>query len=491
MNAKNILPRRAARALRRPLTILILVPAVLTATAAAEPLRLPDMGDPSSVTLSTAEERVLGQSVMEEVRRQLPLAQDPEINAYIQDLGTRLAAHADADLRFDFFVVDDPAVNAFALPGGYIGVNTGLVRQAESESELASVLAHEIAHVTQRHIARRIAASEGASWRNAALLVAAILIGSQNPEAGNAAAMAGMASSIQQQLNYSRRHEEESDRVGIRLLAAAGFDPNGMSRFFERLLRATRYQNRPPEYLSTHPVTESRIADSAQRARQYNGGEVFESPMFALMRAKLQVAGSAGSPEALGQLRKAAAQAKGEQVPVRRFALALALIEQDQLQEARQILQQLLQEHGEYSPYYVALAELEREAGQLDAALRHYRDGLSLYPGDLALTIGYARTLDAAGRPEQAWQELSGAVQQGPAQPALLRELARIAERAGRPVEARLAMAQHYQLSGDLPSALSQLEQILAGSRADDYQKARAAAYRETWREQLRRRTSS
>lgn len=264
----------------KPLRSLAVALALLTGPALAAPA-LPAMGEVASDTLSRAQEREIGQRMMMEVRRRLPLLEDPEVNAYLQDLGQRLATHSQApELDYHFFVVDLPAINAFAMPGGYIGVNAGLILSARSESELAGVLAHEIAHVTQRHIARGIEASQRASLQNAALLLAAILVGSQDSQAGTAAAAASMAGSIQQQLNYSRAFEHEADNLGIRMLAAAELDPNGMPTFFERLALATRYQGRPPEYLSTHPVTETRIAESSNRAASLTPSRIFESETF-------------------------------------------------------------------------------------------------------------------------------------------------------------------------------------------------------------------
>src|SRR5690625_4195162 len=251
---------------------------------------LPPLGHVADSALTRAQERDLGRQMMAQVWRQIPLLDDPEINAYLQDLGERLATHSDApELDYHFFVVDLPYINAFAMPGGYIGVNAGLILSTRSESELAGVLAHEVAHVTQRHLARRLEASQRMSLQNTALLLASVLIGMQNPEAGSAAAAASMAGSIQQQLNYSRAFEHEADNLGIRMLAAANLDPQGMPVFFSRMAEATRYQNRPPEYLSTPPVTENRMVESSNRAARLSGGTVFESAAFRYMQTRLQV----------------------------------------------------------------------------------------------------------------------------------------------------------------------------------------------------------
>src|SRR5690606_11389253 len=213
---------------RQKLKRLLALLAALILAASSAHAALPVMGEVASSALTRAQERDLGRQMMAEVWRRLPLLEDPEINAYLQDLGQRLATHSAApELDYHFFILDIPSINAFAMPGGYIRVNAGLILAARSESELAGVLAHEIAHVTQRHLARRLESSQRITLQNAALLLAALLIGSQDPQAGTAAAAAGMAGSIQQQLNYSRAFEHEADNLGIRMLAAAGLDPHG------------------------------------------------------------------------------------------------------------------------------------------------------------------------------------------------------------------------------------------------------------------------
>ncbi|WP_193222164.1 M48 family metalloprotease [Alkalilimnicola sp. S0819] len=466
--------------MRRLLTSLLCL--VLAAPAAAEPLRLPEMGDPASLALSESEERALGDAIMEELRRKLPMEQDPQISGYLSDLGRRLASRVYTEQELRFFVVDDPAINAFALPGGYIGINTGLILNAGSESELASVVAHEIAHVSQRHIARRIAAAENSTWRTAALLTAAILIGSQSPQAGSAAAMAGVAGSIQQQLNYSRQHEQEADRVGMRILADAGLDPRGMPRFFERLLQQSRYQDRPPEYLSTHPVTESRVSDTRARADSQPRGDIFENDDFQLMRARLAALKAQRGQRAAREFRARLAEAEGLRAHALRYGLALLLIREGEHAEAEGLLRQLLDEHGERAAYFAALGELKRAAGDTAQSLAHYREGLSLYPDDAGLGVGYARSLEAAGRSEQAWKQLEQLHRRQPLQADTLRDLARLADAAGHPVDARLAMARHYYMGGDLRAALTQLDAVLNSAEADRYQKERAAAYREQWR---------
>jgi len=457
------------------ITALILALLLGLPAAASMAPQLPDMGDPSSQALSPMQEREIGRQMMMEVRRRLPLLHDPEVEDYVRDLGSRLASRSDQpSLDFEFFVIDDGAINAFAMPGGHIGVNVGLILSARRESEVAAVLAHEISHVTQRHIARSVAASERLSFRTAALLLTALIIGSQDPQAGSAAAMASMAGSVQQQLNFSRTFEREADALGIRMLGEAGFDPDGMPRFFERLLESTRYSNQPPEYLSTHPVTESRIAESAARADQVRPRKVFESPGFGLARAKLAVL-KAGQPnhaiaDFQAQLRDASPQA----APYARYGLALAYMANREFDKARPLLQSLVKQQGEELAYLLALARLERDSGRPAEALERFRQAQALYPESYAARYYYAEALVDAGEPAQAFHLLNRAMPSR--DPAAYWLLAKAASEARLGAEPQLAMAEYHYLRGDLSSALAQLHQALEGPTATPHQAARAAA---------------
>lgn len=467
----------------KPLRSLAVALALLTGPALAAPA-LPAMGEVASDTLSRAQEREIGQRMMMEVRRRLPLLEDPEVNAYLQDLGQRLATHSQApELDYHFFVVDLPAINAFAMPGGYIGVNAGLILSARSESELAGVLAHEIAHVTQRHIVRGIEASQRASLQNAALLLAAILVGSQDSQAGTAAAAASMAGSIQQQLNYSRAFEHEADNLGIRMLAAAELDPNGMPTFFERLALATRYQGRPPEYLSTHPVTETRIAESSNRAASLTPSRIFESETFDYVQKRLEVlkAHPLRVEDFEAQVRRATASEKA----VAQYGLALALTASRDYDRARSLLGKLLKDHGERPSLLLALARLEQDAGNLPRSRTLYEQALALYPGNGPARIGYAEALLRSGMPDKAYWTLSRAMPSS--DPSLYWLLAKSASEAGMGSEPQLAMAEYHALRGDISAALVQLQQVLNNPRATPHETARASVRQEQLQRELER----
>ena len=267
--------------------------ALLLSLALAFPVHavnLPDLGDVGASELSPAAERRLGDRIIQQIRwRDAAYLDDPEIEDYVNRLGRRLVAASDDPTRaFEFFVVRDPTLNAFALPGGYIGVHSGLILAAESESELASVLGHEIAHVTQRHIAQLFGKQSQASMVMLASLLVAILAARSSSQVSQAAIAAGQAGAIQSQLGYTRDFEREADRVGVATLEAAGFDVRGMPAFFERLQRNSRlYENNAPAYLRTHPLTTDRIDSVAEHVRNSPLSDVKDSPEVAVRHARM------------------------------------------------------------------------------------------------------------------------------------------------------------------------------------------------------------
>lgn len=256
-----------------------------------EKIQLPDMGDSAGAVISPRQEKELGEAFFRDLHAKIHINEDAEIQQYIQSIGQRLAANSDnPGKHFHFFVVVDDNINAFAGPGGYIGVNSGLILLTEAESELASVLAHEIAHVTQRHLQRAFEMAGRLSIPAAAATLAAILLGAHSAELGQAALVAVQAGSTQFQVDFTRDNEKEADRIGMQTLSTADFDPRSMPVFFERLQKSSRYYGQNiPEFLRTHPVSASRIADTRGRAEQYDYRQYQDSSSYLLAKAKLHL----------------------------------------------------------------------------------------------------------------------------------------------------------------------------------------------------------
>ncbi len=432
---------------------------------------LPSIGDSSGSVISPEQEKKLGEMIMRNARQQVHIINDPEINAYLNSLGYRLASHSDdPEQSFDFFVVEDPSINAFALPGGFIGVHSGLILTAESESELAAVLAHEMAHVTQHHMARAYENAGKLSIPTAAALLAAILISTRSSQAGQAAMAATTAGNAQMQINFTRGNEQEADDVGIRILAASGFDPRSMPRFFERLQRASRYYNDTlPEFLSTHPVTTTRIAESRNRAEQYPRKVYRDSLGFQLMRARLRVITSQ-DPGKLVQ--DYAAQLKAGQysnVAAWRYGYALSLEAAGRYDQARELLTGLLAKDKQRIAYIIALAQVEQDTKNSKAALQRLSDALELYPGNGPLTLSYVNALLQDRQPKAARDILESYMRHHPSNPDLYTLLARASGDAGYPSEAHEAQAEYFYLNGDTDSAIAQLEKARQLTKGGDF----------------------
>ena len=446
-------------------------------------LSLPDLGNPSSQALPAAEAARMGQEMMREIRQQVDGIDDPAVNAYIRDLGARITTATDTPAaRYRFFVLEDPRINAFAMPGGYIGVHTGLITAARNESELGSVIAHELAHVTQRHIARRIAAAEQTSLRTAAMVLAGLVIGSQSPQAGMAAVTTGMASGIDSQLAYSRDHEREADRTGMRILARANLEPMGMANFFEVLQADNRYRSRAPAFLSTHPLTRARIADVRSMADDLQPDSVFESPDFDYIRARVQVAIADQPDQALEAFR--ARIDSGDNGPAQRYGRALALIADDQPDAATRRLEALLDDAGAHDLLYLGLAEAALGADRTAAALAHIDDGLSLFPDSVSLRVERVAALLQADRAREALAATRQLTHDQPDAPGIWEMHARAASAASDPDESALAMAHYYAVQGDLRAGLSQLRRV-SDISASAGQLSRADALRSRWEAQL------
>ena len=277
------------RSLRHSIAASSLVAFALVSSTTGQ--TLPDLGDASGAVISPAQERKLGEAAMRQVHASGAYLDDPEVNAYLNNLGQRLLlSTSSARQEFEFFAVNDAGINAFALPGGYVGVNIGLILLTQNESELASVLAHEISHVTQHHIARLIAGEQKNQLATLAALALAVLAARSRPDLASGAILAAQGAAIQYQLDFTRDNEREADRIGFQVLDRAGFDTHSMPSMFERLQRSSRaYEsNTTPSYLRTHPITYERIADAMARADARPYKQVPDSRDFHFVRALLK-----------------------------------------------------------------------------------------------------------------------------------------------------------------------------------------------------------
>lgn len=452
--------------------------------AAKEPLRLPQMGDPASAVLSPTQEALLGETLLTQIRGALPVSLDPELNEYIQSLGTQLIAAGSASkLGFTFLLVQNSAINAFAAPGGIVAVNTGLLLTVQNESELAGVMAHEIAHVAQRHLARTYANAGSINLTTALGMLASILAGAYGGgDIGSAALMSSMAASAQAQLAFSRANEQEADRVGIRLLAAADFDPQGMPAFLQKLHQYTQLNaGAVPEYLSTHPVTLSRVIDTSSRAAQYSGSFVKDSTRFQF--AKARALARSTDPSTLISRYEEADRAGKANNTTDPYAYALALTRAGAPARAIEVLQTIEQNEDTAVAIDLALVQAHLSAGEPKPALERLRRLNEIYPGQESIVYYLARALIDNNKARRALNYLDAVTRSEDHNPMLDRLKAEAAAKAGFPWLSHEALAAYYSAYGRFGAAAEQLEIALRADRIDDVAKARIRSKRDRLRE--------
>lgn len=443
-------------------------------------IALPEMGDSAGALVSPMEEYQVGQSFYWSLQQSVTLVDDPEVNSYINSLGHRLVTNSDDPGRsFTFFVVPDNSVNAFAAPGGFIGIHTGLMLTSEAESELASVMAHEIAHVTQRHILRNFERAKRMSVPMTAAMIAAALLGVADPSAGSAAIMAVQAGNVQMQLDYSRAHEAEADNLGMQTLVNAGFDPNAMPRFFERLQIAGRFYggNQIPEFLRTHPITVSRIADARGRAANLEPRpQIRDTKKFYLMREKVRVMTSANLRELVKTYEDKLKENTAEDESVTRYGYALALLKNSNYTQARDQINDLIDLDDNQLSYHLVLADIEIALGRMDAALAIYNDFQRVYPDDWALSIKQVQALLRANQPRKAITILQRQLDVGESSADLYRLLAKAYGDMGQKSKSHVWLAEHYHSSGQLMQAADQLRIAADYARGDEFELAKISS---------------
>ena len=458
------------RALHFLVVFLFAMPAMPTVLAQS----LPELGEAAQSALTPLQERQLGLSIMKEARADPGFYDDAEVTDYVTRVGKRLAARGgDTRQAFEFFMMRDAQINAFALPGGHIGVHTGLIVAAQSESEMAGVIGHEIAHVTQRHIARMVSNQQANQWVSLAAFAIAILASRSNSQVSQAAMAAGPALAIQQQLNFSRDFEREADRVGLQMLEKAGFDPRGMELFFERLQRATRlYDGGAPSYLRTHPVTYERISDMQGRSANLPYRQIADPIEFHLVRAKLR-AELEPPRESVAYFRDLLAEKRYLSEAGARYGLAAALLRFNDVAGARKEftgLKAVLKQH----PMVDLLGcRIKLAGGEVDALIC-FHDALQANPSHRALAYEFAEALLQHRNPNEALKMIEARLSAGDYR------LYQYQSRAYAMLDKRLAhhraQAEAYVNLGSMSAAIEQLQLGLKAGDGDYYQMSAAEA---------------
>lgn len=510
-------PRRFAP---RLLAVLLTAGVCVAAGAQQDDVRLPDLGSSANALISDQEAKDYGGAMLRQMRALDMVVDDPLLDDYINDLGYRLVAASDKPKdHFAFFIVKDPEINAFAAPGGYIAVNSGLITIAQNESELAAVIAHEIGHITQNHLQRAFEASKKDAPLMALVLLGAIAAGA-GAHAGDAAGailMGGQGALMQKQINFTRKDETEADRVGIQTLARAGFDPNAMAAFFERMadtMRAGSGGDDVPELLQDHPVTSTRISDAKARAgtliamqKQRVGNTTLTSEQwarstapiayvrdpsalfsasrtaaasnetFGLMRERVRVL--AGNALELASYYKANLPRKDFNTRANRYGYALALSRSGRGKDAVDIFQHLLQGHDDSTVLRLGLADAELQAGDRAGALKLYAALNAESPRNDAVSLAYAKALIEGEARKADAAQAAGLLQpslDSSEDPDIFTTYARASQRAGNDARAGEAYADASYLAGRPFDALEQLKRLLKRDDLDYYARARIQA---------------
>ncbi|WP_137971403.1 M48 family metalloprotease [Pseudomonas sp. F(2018)] len=425
---------------------------------------LPSLGDSSSSIVSPEQEHRLGRAWLSVLRGQVDQLSDPLLKDYVETSVYRLAETSQLeDRRLEFVLLNSPQINAFAAPGGIVGVNGGLLLHAQTEAEYASVMAHELAHLSQRHFARGIEAQQRMQVPVMAAMLAGIVAAAAGAgDAGIATIMGAQAAAIQEQRRFSRQNEQEADRIGLLNLEKAGYDPRAMPSMFERLMRQYRYDSRPPEFLLTHPVTESRIADTRNRAEQYPAKGVEDSLRYQLMRARTQLMFEETPGIAAKRFRSMLDS--NPKLDAARYGLALAQIKAGRPEEARKDLNELLTKAPDELIYNLAMIDLDENANRLADARQRVERLRGLYPDSYPLEQARIDLMLKQNQTKEAEVALDQLLKQRDNDPDVWYQVAEVRGMTRNIIGLHQARAEFFALVGDYDQALEQLD--LAKRRA-------------------------
>lgn len=443
---------------------------------------LPDIGDPASAILSVNQEIELGKILLTQINQRLPVSEDPELRNYLQSLGTRLISGGlNSDFPFYFRLVFDPRINAFAMPGGIVAVNSGLLLLSESESELASVVAHEISHVSQRHIARRFSRQQNLSVLNTIALLGTVLATIYGGDAGQAAGTATLGAFQNSALSYSRAFEQEADRIGMSLLVNANLDPYGMPRFFERLNAHSQInQSKIPEFLRSHPLTTSRISDSVSRAEQFSNRQYLENTIH-FNYAKARALAISNDPTSLVSHYKKLLQEEPNNI--RYYIYAIALNRIGRSKQSLIALDKIKPNFNERFPVAIARAQALIVDRQIDEAVKVLTELDNLYPENEAVIFYLATALLESNNPKLALDKLDVLSKEITGNPGVERLRASAADKAGQPWRSHESLANYDLMHARLTTAM---EHLLIAERQigiDQHSKARIQAKKDQLRE--------
>lgn len=435
---------------------------------------LPDLGSSERSVFSQAEEAKMGNQYMQYLRSSGNVVEDPIDQQYINNLGNELVSSSNQPSgHFYFFFMASPEINSFAGPDGYIAVYSGLMQATTNEEELASVMAHEIAHVTQGHIARKIAQASNQKYKTLAGMLAAIALGTVSGQAAEAAIITTAAGSQQSMLNFSREMESEADRVGISTLAKAGFNPNSMVDFFQRLQQSERYYMKMPALLSDHPLTPERISDAENRAAQYSPRHHKTSQKYYLIKERLRIITSSNNHALISYYKKLLNDSKSKHRFALQYGYALALQNNQQFAQAQPIMDKLVNDYPDQLIFQIGAADIAIDAGNPTKAIKIMQPAHELYPDSYPAMVEYATALYKAKKYSEALNTLRLHHLNYPDDPIPYSLLSNVQAKAGKKAEAYQTRALYLTQYGAFKAALAQLQIALQLPKIDSATKSR------------------
>ena len=449
-------------------------------------IELPDLGNPSNIYMSKMDEPAIGRTYFRTMQRQGQVVDDPLLQEYIQNLGEKLSSRVqEGDYSFHYFFVPENSINAFAMPGGFVGIHLGLLTNSDNESQLASVLSHEISHVTQRHIARQIGDNVPNTIQGGLVLLGAVLLSaiSGSSEILEAGAMLAPSMMMQGQIDFTREMEIEADAIGIKTLAASGYDPYAMAEMFNNLSLGGDPRNAAAtEFLRTHPTSVNRAASALKQARKLTVNRVVDSLGFELTKARIKKIYSA-TPEEANQYFEL--KVSGLEVGINAltneqignlYGWALSLTEMGQLREAENILTFLIKTYEEYNHFHLAYTELLTRKGLQTDAINYIKEIMALSPRNIPITMGYSLAELNYGDPKKAHQVLLDLFNSVTPSPSQIMLIAKTANAAEDYADSFSYMAEYYLSIGHFNEATEQLKLALSMEPIDEIQKSKFIA---------------
>jgi len=474
--------KRKHRILKKIMIAVMMAVVSLSSVAQTGRVNLPELGNSASNMLSNSEEREYAESLIRQMRAYELLNEDPLVNDFFSNMGYKLAANSDQPgAAFTFVVLDQPVINAFAAPGGVIALYSGLILLAETQDEVAGVLSHEIAHITQLHMYRAFEKAKTMNIISMLAMLGLILASGGNGEVIQGAVMGSQAMAAQAQINFTRHNEVEADRVGIRTLSAAGYDPQGMADFFEKMGQTSRSNGEgPPEFLRTHPVSVNRVAEAKSRIQNLPPVEAGEGRQFYIVQARLRALLENDPKTAIEHFKNELdepltdARKNGNL-----YGLAIARQRNAEYDEAEAILSGLLEKEPSRLAYQLQMANLHRKRGNPQQAIDSLAELYHTFPGNQAIALEYGKALLDQADPkmaETASEVLRHQLVRRKNDPALYALYARAANLAGDEVRSTEAIAESYYQRGGTEEAITQLESLERRADLDYYQRARVSA---------------